>query len=74
MVLMFGLALVSASVEDCSGHLLTRGVVRGDIELVVGGMGLKAAKLVDQGLAGCPGEEGADDVRVDDIRKGVASL
>ena len=29
---------------------------------------------MDQGLAGRPGEECADDVRVDDIRKGVASL
>ena len=29
---------------------------------------------MDQGLAGCPGEEYADDVCVDDIREGVASL
>ena len=29
---------------------------------------------MDQGLAGCPREECADDVRVDDIRKGVALL
>ena len=36
--------------------------------------GLKTAKLVDQGLAGHPGEECTDDVRVDDIREGVASL
>ena len=32
------------------------------------------AKLVDQGLTGCPGEERTDDVRVDDIKVGVASL
>ena len=37
-------------------------------------MELQAAKLMDQGLAGCPEEECADDVRVDDIRKGVAPL
>ena len=37
-------------------------------------MGLQAAKLVDQGLVGRPREECADDVRVDDIREGVASL
>ena len=37
-------------------------------------MGLQAAKLVYQGLAGCPKEECADDVGVDDIREGVASL
>ena len=29
---------------------------------------------MDQGLAGCPGEECADDVHVDNIREGVASL
>ena len=29
---------------------------------------------MDQGLTGCPKEECADDVRVDDIREGVASL
>ena len=29
---------------------------------------------MDQGLAGCPRKEGADDVCVDDIRKGVAPL
>ena len=37
-------------------------------------MGLHIAELVDQGLAGCPREERADDIRVDDIRKGVALL
>ena len=29
---------------------------------------------MDQGLTGCPGEERADDVCVDDIRECVASL
>ena len=29
---------------------------------------------MDQGLANCPGEECADDVCVDDIKEGVASL
>ena len=53
-------------------HLLTRGMVHGDVEQVVGGSGLQAAKLMDQGLAGCPGEECADDVHADDIGKGVA--
>ena len=49
-------------------------MVSGDVEQVAGGMGLQASKLVDQGLAGHLGEERADDVRVDDIREGVASL
>jgi len=29
---------------------------------------------MDQGLTGCPREECADDVHVNDIREGVASL
>ena len=35
---------------------------------------VQAAKLVDQGLLGHSREECADDVRIDDIREGVASL
>ena len=74
MVLMLGLALVLAFIEDCPDRLLTRGVVHGDIEQVAGGSGLQTAKLVDQGLIGCPKEECANDIRVDDIRKGIASF
>ena len=40
----------------------------------MGGTGFQAAKLVDQGLAVRLGEERADDVCVDDIGEGVASL
>ena len=40
MVYALGLGFVPASVEDRSDYLLARGVVRGDIEQVVGGMGL----------------------------------
>ena len=69
-----GLAFVPASTEDRSDRLLARGVVGGDVEQVMGGTRLQVAKLVDQGLAGRPGEECADDVRVDDIMEGVASL
>ena len=68
MILVLGLALVPAFVEDCFDRLLAGGVVCGDIEQVAGGSGLQAAKLVDQGLTGCPRKECADDVRVDDIR------
>ena len=74
MVRVLGLAFVPASIEDHSDRLLTGGVVRGNVEQVMSGMGLQAVKLVDQGLIGCPREECADDVRVDDIRKGVAPL
>ena len=74
LVLVLGLALVPAPVEDCSNRLLAGGMVRGDIEQVMGGPGLQAAKLVNQRLTGCPREERADDVCVDDIRKGVALL
>ena len=74
MVLTLGLALVPASTKDHSDRLLMGGVVRGDVEQVAGGTGLHTAELVDQGLAGCYREESADDVHVDDIRKGVAPL
>ena len=74
MILALGLAFVLASVEDRSDRLLIGGVVSGDVEQVMGGTGLQESKLVDQGLAGRPREECADDVRVDNIRKGVAPL
>ena len=74
MVLTLGLALVPASVEDRSDRLLARDVVHGDVVQVARGSGLETAKLVDQGLTGCPGKERADNIRVDNIRKGVAPL
>ena len=74
LVLALGLAFVPASVEDRSDCLLVGGMVCGDVKQVAGGTGLQTPKLVNQGLVGCPREECADDVRVDDIREGVASL
>ena len=74
MILTLGFALVPASIEDRPDCLLAGGMVSGDVEQVTGGTGLHIAELVDQGLAGCPREERADDVRIDDIRKGVASF
>ena len=74
MVLTLGLAPVSTAAKDRSDRLLTEGMVRGDIEQVVGGTGLQIAELMDQGLISCPREERADDVHVNDIRKGVAPL
>ena len=47
LVLTLGLAIVLASTKVCFDCLLVGGVVRGDVEQVVGGMGLQAAKLVD---------------------------
>ena len=74
LVRALGLAFVPSLVEDRSDRLLAGGVVSGDVEQVAGGTGLQAAKLMDQGLAGHLGEECADDVRIDNIREGVASL
>ena len=74
LILVLGLALILASVEDRSDRLLIEGMVHSDVEQVTGGSGLQTAKLVDQGLTGCPREDCTDDVCVDDIRKGVASL
>ena len=72
LILVLGLALVLASTKDRSDRILTGGVVHGDVEQVAHGSGLQTAKPVDQGLTGCPKKECANDVRVDDIRKGVA--
>ena len=71
LVLTLSLALVPASTKDHSDRLLTGGVVCSDIKQVTGGTGLQTAVLVDQGLTGCPREECIDDVRIDNIRKGV---
>ena len=74
LVLALGLALAPASTKDRSDRLLAGGMVRGDVKQVAGGTGLHIAELVDQGLRGCPREERADDVCINDIRKGVAPL
>ena len=74
MVLALGLALVPTTTKDHPHCLLAGGVLCGNVEQVMGGMGLHTAELVDQGLAGCPRQERADDVCIDDIRKGVALL
>ena len=74
LVLMLGLVPVLTTAEDHPNCLLAGGLVCGDVEQVTGGTGLLTAKLVDQGLTGCPRMERADDVRVDDIRKGVISF
>ena len=74
LILTPGLAFVSASTEDRSDCLLAGGMVCGDVEQVAGGPGLQTAELVDQGLTGCPREECADDVCINNIRKGVASF
>ena len=74
MVLALGLALILTTAEDHPDCLLAGGMVHGDVKQVTGDTGLHTAELVDQRLAGCPREEHADDVRVDNIRKGVAPL
>ena len=74
MVLVLGLAPVPTAAEDRPDRLLAGGMVCGDVKQVMGGTGLQIAELVDQGLPGCPREECTIDIRVDDIREGVASL
>ena len=74
MVLALGLALVLASTKDHSNCLLARGVVHGDVEQIMSGPGLQIAELVDLGLIGCPREECANDVHINDIRVGVAAF
>ena len=47
LVRALGLAFVPASIEDHPDRFLAGGVVSGDVEQVVGGIGLQAAKLMD---------------------------
>ena len=74
MVHVLGLAPVLTAAEDRPDCLLAEGMVRGNVEQVTGGPRLHTVELVDHGLVGCPREERADDVHVNDIRKGVALL
>ena len=74
MILALGLAPIPATAKDRSDHLLAGSMVHGDVKRVAGGTGLRTADLVDHGLAGCPREEHADDVRINNIRQGVALL
>ena len=74
MVRTLGLDFVPAFAEDSSDRVLARGVVSGAVKQVPGDTGLQVAKLVDQELAVRPEEERADDVCIDDLREGVASL
>ena len=55
LVLALGLALVPTNAEGLLDRLLAGGVVRGNVDQVMGGTGLQTAELVDQGLTGCPG-------------------
>jgi len=61
LVHALGFEIVSASAKDRSDRLLARGLVAGNVEQVAGGTGLHTTELVDQGLAGRPREERADD-------------
>jgi hypothetical protein len=49
-------------------------VVRGDVHELMGDARLSAVELINEGLAGGPGEERTDDVCVDDVREIIALL
>jgi hypothetical protein len=49
-------------------------MVRGDIQELTGGARLSTAEHVNEGLAGGPREEHADDVCVDDVKERIALL
>jgi hypothetical protein len=53
--------------EDCPDRLLAGGVVHGNVQELTGGARLSTAELMDEGLAGGPGEEHADDVCINHV-------
>ena len=60
------------ALEDGPDHLLSGGVVSGNLQELVRSMRLLAPQFVDRGLAVRPAEERTDDVGVDDARQRVA--
>jgi hypothetical protein len=74
LVLPLGLAFGPSIGEDRPDGLLAEGVVRGDVQELAGGARLPAAELVNEGLAGGPREVRANDIYVDDVKEGIASL
>jgi hypothetical protein len=70
-----GLNLLSLTIsEDRPNHILTGGMVHGNIQELAGGARLLAAELVNEGLEGGPREERADGVCFDDVRERIAFL
>jgi hypothetical protein len=49
-------------------------VVHCDVQELAGGARLRAAELVNEGLAGGPREERANNICVDDVRERIALL
>jgi hypothetical protein len=49
-------------------------MVRGNVQELVGGARLAAAELVNEGLAGGPRKEHADDVCIDNVRERIELL
>jgi hypothetical protein len=58
--------------EDRPDHLLAGGMVRGDVQELMGGARLSIAELVNEGLAGGPSQVCANDIYIDDVRQRVA--
>ena len=68
--LLFRRSLVA--LEDGPDRLLTRGVVGGDVQELLGGSWALATQLVNQGLVCSPRQERPDDVGTGDVGDGVA--
>jgi hypothetical protein len=63
-----GLSHGPANGENRPDHLLAGGLVRGDVQELMGGARHLTAELVNEGLASGSSEERTDDVCVDDVR------
>ena len=65
---LFPLCLAFEAVEDRFDCFLARGVAGGDVKKLLGGSWALMSQLMNQGLAGGPGQENSYSVGVGDIR------
>ena len=60
--------LAIEAIEDCSDRFFTRGMAGGDVKEFLGGSRTLASQLMNQRLAGGPGQKNSYNNGVDDVR------
>jgi len=72
--ILIQICLALGAVKNHPDGLLARGMASGDVEELLGGSRALASQLVNQGLAGGPGQKSSYDVGVGDIGQLIALL